>query len=104
MVSYPPSPQYFLPECWLPHCPAVPYSALSERDYTIAWDGLPPTEPKKLGKETPVGEGFVDFKRVFEELEKVGYNGPLIIEREIKGEQQTKDIKNAIQYLNAISE
>ena len=67
-------------------------------------DGLPPTEPKKLGKETPVGEGFVDFRRVFAELERIGYNGPLIIEREIKGEQQTKDIKSAIQYLNALSE
>ena len=31
-------------------------------------DGVPPTSPKKLGKEVPVGKGFVDFKRVFEEL------------------------------------
>jgi sugar phosphate isomerase/epimerase len=63
-------------------------------------DGLPPTEPNKLGPETPIGEGFVDFKRVFSELEKVGYNGPLIIEREIKGEKQTEDIKKAVRYLN----
>lgn len=63
-------------------------------------DGVPPTTPNVLGKETPVGEGFVDFKRVFAELEKIGYGGPLIIEREIEGTQQLEDLKMAIQYLN----
>ena len=65
-------------------------------------DGLPPTEPKKLGKETPVGEGFVDFKRVFEELAKVGYNGPLIIEREIKDDKQAEGLRKAIAYLDTL--
>lgn len=63
-------------------------------------DGVPPTTPNVLGKETPVGEGFVDFKRVFAALEKVGYDGPLIIEREIEGDKQTEDLMRAIAYLN----
>lgn len=63
-------------------------------------DGVPPTNPNVLGAEMPIGKGFVDFKRVFAELEKIGYDGPIIIEREIDGEQQLQDLKNAIQYLN----
>lgn len=65
-------------------------------------DGVPPTEPNKLGKERPIGEGFVDFKRVFEELKKIDFNGPIVIEREIKGDQQIEDLKKSIGFLNAI--
>lgn len=63
-------------------------------------DGVPPTNPNVLGTETPIGKGYVDFKRVFAELEKIGYDGPVIIEREIEGAQQLQDLKDAIQYLN----
>jgi hypothetical protein len=63
-------------------------------------DGTPPTSPYKLGDEVPVGEGFVDFKRVFKELERVGFDGPIIIEREISGEKQLSDLKAAMDYLN----
>ena len=63
-------------------------------------DGFPPVEPEKLGAQSPVGEGFVDFKRVFAELDKIGFDGPIIIEREISGEKQEEDLKNSIKYLN----
>lgn len=63
-------------------------------------DGVPPTNPNVLGVETPIGEGFVDFKRVFAELEKISYDGPIVIEREIEGSQQLEDLKAAIEYLN----
>lgn len=63
-------------------------------------DGLPPVTPNVLGKETPIGEGFVDFKRVFEQLDKVGFCGPIIIEREIDGEKQLEDLKKTIEFLN----
>ncbi len=62
-------------------------------------DGAPPVDPYKLGIETVVGEGYVDFKRVFNELDKVDFNGPIIIEREIDGEKQLSDIKRAVDYL-----
>jgi len=63
-------------------------------------DGMPPTSPRELGKETPVGEGFVDFKRVFDRLDRIGFDGPIIIEREISGEKQLADLRDTIDYLN----
>src|ERR1700692_2376430 len=56
-----------------------------------AKDGLYPTDPKKLCKEAPIGEGMVNFP-VDRQLKKIGYRSPLTIEREISGEKQTADI------------
>ncbi len=63
-------------------------------------DGFPPVDPEKIGVQAPVGEGFVDFKRVFSELRKIDFDGPIIIEREISGPKQEEDLKNSIKYLN----
>lgn len=57
-----------------------------------AKDGCYPTDGINLGEETPIGEGMVDFPRFIEKLKEIGYDGPLTIERETKGEQQIKDI------------
>ena len=57
-----------------------------------AKDGCYPTDGKELGKETPIGKGKVNFPKFIEKLREVGYDGTLIIEREISGEQQIKDI------------
>lgn len=65
-------------------------------------DGTPPTNSKKIGTETPIGEGFVDFKRVFKLLKDIQFDGPIIIEREIEGEKQKEDLKKAIQFLNKL--
>lgn len=67
-----------------------------------AKDGLYPTDGRNLGKETPIGQGVVDFPRLIATLKKYGYTGPLTIEREISGEQQIKDIKAAVEYLSAL--
>lgn len=61
-------------------------------------DGVPPTDPRVLGAEKPVGEGKVDFYAVFKELKKLGYDRYIIIEREITGDQQTEDILKAKKY------
>lgn len=50
-----------------------------------AKDGLYPTDPNQLGKETPLGKGKVDFPRFLKRLKELGYAGPIIIEREISG-------------------
>ena len=50
---------------------------------------------RKLGKETPVGEGLVNFPVLIDKLIKYNYKGALIIEREISGPQQKKDILKA---------
>ncbi len=55
-------------------------------------DGLYPTTGRELGREVPLGEGKVNFPAVIAKLKEIGYEGPYVIEREISGEQQKKDI------------
>ena len=62
-------------------------------------DGLWPNRDEYLGKEVPIGEGMVNFPVLLRRLKKKGFNGPIIIEREISGEKQIEDIKKAIEYL-----
>lgn len=67
-----------------------------------AKDGLPPTDPRKLGPEVPIGTGHVDFPAVFARLKELGYDRYVIIEREISGEEQKQDIQNALSYLKDV--
>lgn len=67
-----------------------------------AKDGVYPTCGTKLGKETKLGEGKVDFRALFRRLKELGYDGHVTIEREISGEQQTKDILASRDYLQTI--
>lgn len=62
-------------------------------------DGKYPTDGRHLGEETPVGEGLVNFPVLIDKLIKYNYKGPLIIEREISGPQQKKDILKAKEIL-----
>lgn len=64
-----------------------------------AKDGLYPTNGHDLGKEVRIGEGKVDFPKLFARLKELGYDGPVTIEREITGEEQLKDIMDAKEYL-----
>jgi len=65
-------------------------------------DGDYPTQPGTLGTEYPLGQGKVGFPRFIGKLKELGYRGPLTIEREIEGEQQTRDIVAAIAMLEQI--
>ena len=65
-------------------------------------DGMPPTEPGKLGPEVALGQGNVDFPRVVKLLKKIGYDRYAIIEREISGDQQIKDILSAKNYIASL--
>ena len=67
-----------------------------------AKDGCYPTDGKHLGKETPLGEGKVNFPAFIKKLKEVGYDGTLTIEREISGEQQIADIKKAKKLLEEL--
>ena len=58
-----------------------------------AKDGVPPSDPYKIGAEKAIGEGVVDFKRFFALLKNLGYDRYVTIEREIEGEEQKKDIE-----------
>lgn len=65
-------------------------------------DGLFPKDPKNLGEETPIGEGRVDFARIFALLRKMDYQGPIHIEREISGPQWAVDIRKSRAYLEKL--
>jgi sugar phosphate isomerase/epimerase len=67
-----------------------------------AKDGLYPTDPQKLGREVPIGEGKVNFPVLTGKLKQIGYTNPLTIEREIRGEKQTADILAAKAYLERL--
>ena len=64
-----------------------------------AKDGLWPTDPRQFGKETPLGQGRVDFPRFLKRLAETGYRGPLIIEREVPAAQIRPEVEAAKTYL-----
>ena len=55
-----------------------------------AKDGWFPTNPRKLGLEAPIGKGKVDFPRLFRQLKDTGYQGTMMIEREVGNEDERK--------------
>ncbi|WP_409343237.1 sugar phosphate isomerase/epimerase family protein [Paenibacillus sp. MBLB4367] len=63
-------------------------------------DGLYPTNGELLGKEVLVGTGKVRFPEFLAKLRDIGYDGELIIEREISGDEQARDIRTTIENLN----
>jgi L-ribulose-5-phosphate 3-epimerase len=67
-----------------------------------AKDGLFPTDPKKLGEEVPIGQGKVNFPRLFKRLKELNYRGPVTIEREISGPQQLEDVRQEKVYLEKL--
>jgi L-ribulose-5-phosphate 3-epimerase len=67
-----------------------------------AKDGRWPTDPNKLGDEVQIGQGLVDFRRVFTKLHRLGYGGVVTIERETSGPQQIADVRAEKLYLEGI--
>lgn len=65
-------------------------------------DGFYPTTGKSLGREVKVGEGLANIPEIVKRLREYGYQGNYIIEREISGEQQAKDIRDTVDYLEKI--
>ena len=67
-----------------------------------AKDGMPPTNGRELGHEVKVGEGYVRYPHFLPALLDCGFTGDLTIEREISGEQQNRDIRDTIGYLQRL--
>lgn len=67
-----------------------------------AKDGLYPTSGDSLGREVAIGQGKVDFPALIAGLKRLGFAGELIIEREIHGEEQARDIRAAVEYLGRL--
>lgn len=76
---------------------------LGELVYGVhAKDGEYPTDGRRLGEEKPLGKGRVDFPRLLGKLRELGYEGALTIEREIAGEEQTRDLISGKSYLESL--
>ena len=65
-------------------------------------DGFYPENGRVCGQQVKVGEGVANIPEVIKRLREVGYQGNYIIEREIRGDQQKKDIVDTIAYLRAV--
>ena len=63
-------------------------------------DARRPRTPGQWGQEVVLGEGEVDIKRFVQALKKIGYTGPLIIEREV-GDQagRLRDVARGLDFL-----
>lgn len=65
-------------------------------------DAIRPASPGIWGREVPLGEGEVDIPRFLEALDRSGYRGPLMIEREVGDqEERAADIRRGIEYLRS---
>jgi L-ribulose-5-phosphate 3-epimerase len=63
-------------------------------------DAKRPTTPGRWGEEVPLGRGEVNIKAFVQTLKKVGYTGPLVVEREV-GDQagRLRDVAHGLAYL-----
>ena len=63
-------------------------------------DANRPKVPGTWGEEVPLGEGEVDIRAFLKALQKVGYRGPLCIEREV-GDQESRirDVAHGIRFV-----
>jgi sugar phosphate isomerase/epimerase len=63
-------------------------------------DARRPKAPGQWGQEVPLGEGEVDIKRFVLALKKIGYTGPLVVEREV-GDQasRVRDVARGLDFL-----
>ena len=60
-------------------------------------DGMVPTNGHQLGREVQVGQGMVNYPVFIPNLRDVGFDGELIIEREIaEGPEQKRDILETV--------
>jgi len=65
-----------------------------------AKDALCPTDPSQIGQEVKVGQGRVRFPEFIRKLKEIKFKGEFIIEREVSGEQQARDILETVKYLH----
>lgn len=66
-------------------------------------DARRPTTPGEWGEEVPLGEGEVGMERFVQALRRVGYDGPLVIEREVGSQdERLRDCARGIEVLRGI--
>jgi sugar phosphate isomerase/epimerase len=65
-------------------------------------DAIRTTVPGEWGREVPLGEGQVDIPLFIKTLRKVGYSGPLMVEREVGNQaERVRDIRRGLDVIRA---
>jgi sugar phosphate isomerase/epimerase len=63
-------------------------------------DANRPTVKGQWGEEVPLGQGQTNTKLFVQTLQKVGYRGPLVIEREVGNQAgRLHDVAHGIRFL-----
>jgi sugar phosphate isomerase/epimerase len=63
-------------------------------------DAIRTKVPGTWGEEVPLGKGQVNIKKFVQTLKRVGYRGPLCIEREVGNQdERLADVAHGIRYL-----
>jgi sugar phosphate isomerase/epimerase len=63
-------------------------------------DAIRTKVPGTWGEEVPLGQGEVNIRAFVQALQKIGYKGPLCIEREVGNqEERVRDLAHGIRYL-----
>ena len=66
-------------------------------------DANRPTVPGTWGEEVPLGKGQTDTRKFLRTLKKVGYTGPLFIEREVGDQRQRfDDIAHGVRFIREV--
>jgi L-ribulose-5-phosphate 3-epimerase len=66
-------------------------------------DANRPTVPGNWGEEVPLGQGQTDTRKFLLTLKRVGYTGPLFIEREVGDQQQRfDDIAHGVRFIREV--
>jgi sugar phosphate isomerase/epimerase len=56
--------------------------------------------PGTWGDEVPLGQGEVNIRAFLQALKKVGFQGPLCVEREVGNqEERLRDVAHGIRYI-----
>lgn len=67
-----------------------------------AKDANPPKSKGQWGEEVPIGQGEVNFREFISTLKKIGFTGPICIEREVGNQQQRfDDIAAGLKFLKS---
>ncbi len=65
-------------------------------------DARRPKVKGQWGEEVPLGQGEVDIRKFVRTLRNVGYQGPLVVEREVGNqEERIRDIRHGLDLLRA---
>ena len=66
-------------------------------------DANRPTTPGQWGEEVPLGQGQTNTREFLLALKRIGYRGPLFIEREAGNQQQRfDDIAHGVRFIRSV--